>query len=94
MPQREPAREPEDLDRLFLERAIAGDVEGVIELYEADAVLAFPLGEITVDRGNIRVVYHKLISSGQKFQGEVRNTLVNCDIPMTSTTLPGTQPWK
>ena len=37
----ERARQPEDLDRLFLERANAGDVNGVVELYKPQAVLAF-----------------------------------------------------
>ncbi len=37
---REPALEPEDLGRLFLERANAGDVEGIVALYEPEAVLA------------------------------------------------------
>jgi ketosteroid isomerase-like protein len=37
----ERALQPEDLDRLFLERANAGDVDGVVDLYEPDAVLAF-----------------------------------------------------
>src|SRR5262245_8560778 len=36
----ERARQPEDLDRLFLERANAGDVEGVEDLYEPDEVRA------------------------------------------------------
>jgi hypothetical protein len=34
----ERALAPEDLDRLFLERANAGDVDGVVALYEADAL--------------------------------------------------------
>jgi hypothetical protein len=42
--EREQAREPEDLDRFFLERARAGDVEGVVALHESDAVLASPTG--------------------------------------------------
>ena len=40
----ERALQPEDLDRLFLERANAGDVDGVVDLYEPGAVLAFPPG--------------------------------------------------
>ena len=42
--QRRPAVEPEDLDRMFLERANAGDVDGVVALYEPNAVLGFPPG--------------------------------------------------
>ena len=36
------AARPEDLSRLFVERANAGDVDGLVALYEPDAVLAFP----------------------------------------------------
>lgn len=36
----EPALNPEDLARLFVSRANAGDVEGLVALYEPDAVLA------------------------------------------------------
>jgi hypothetical protein len=39
---RERAGEPEDLGRMFLERASAGDVDGVVALYEPTAVLASP----------------------------------------------------
>jgi hypothetical protein len=35
------ALQPEDLDRPFLERAMAGDVDGVVDLSEPGAVLAF-----------------------------------------------------
>ena len=35
-----PAAQPEDLGTLFLERANAGDVEGLVALYEPGAVLA------------------------------------------------------
>ena len=41
---RDVAREPEDLARLFHERANAGDAEGLVALYEPQAVVA--AGEI------------------------------------------------
>src|ERR1700678_400235 len=64
MTKREQAREPEDLARLFVERANAGDAAGLAELYEPDAVLGFPPGEQTVGREAIRAVCEKLIASG------------------------------
>ncbi len=42
----EPALDPEDLARFFVSRANAGDVEGLVALYEPDAVLAGPEGRI------------------------------------------------
>ena len=43
-PTSEVAHDPEDLARLFLARANAGDAEGLAALYEPDAVLVGPDG--------------------------------------------------
>ena len=48
------AMQPEDLARLFVERANAGDAEGLAALYEPDAVLAFPPGQETIGRVIVR----------------------------------------
>ena len=42
------AKTPEDITRLFVERVNAGDAEGLADLYEPDAVIAFPPGQLTV----------------------------------------------
>ncbi|MDA4130343.1 MAG: nuclear transport factor 2 family protein [Thaumarchaeota archaeon] len=89
MPQREPARQPEDLDRFFLERANAGDLEGVVALYEPAAVLSYPPDQLTVGHENIRRVYAPLLAAKIKFQGEVRPAIRNGDLALTSTSLPG-----
>jgi ketosteroid isomerase-like protein len=87
---REHATQPEDLSRFFLERANAGDVEGLVALYQPDAVLAFPPGQITVGRAAIREVYETLLSTRPAFtsQGQ-RPALRNGDLALTSTRLPG-----
>ena len=54
MTERERAQEPEDVTRLFVERANARDAEGLAELYEPDAVMGFPPGHETVGRAAIR----------------------------------------
>jgi ketosteroid isomerase-like protein len=88
--EREKARAPEDLGRMFLERANAGDVDGLVALYEADAVLAFPPGTVTVGREAIREVYAKLLAARPTFTSEgQRPALVNGDIALTSTGLSG-----
>jgi ketosteroid isomerase-like protein len=86
---RERAQRPEDLDRLFLERANAGDIEGVVALYEPDAVLAFPPGRMTVGTAAIRAVYAELLASGLSFSSDIRPALQQGDIALTSTTRPG-----
>jgi ketosteroid isomerase-like protein len=63
----EDAVQPEDLSRFFLERANAGDVEGLVALYQPDAVLAFPPGQITVGRTAIREVYQTLLATRPTF---------------------------
>ena len=53
-PESPPAMEPEDLGRFFLERANAGDIEGLVALYEPEAVLAFPPGRLAAGHEEIR----------------------------------------
>ena len=55
------AQTPEDITRLFVERVNAGDAEGLADLYEPDAVIAFPPGQLTVGRDAIVALY-ELIS--------------------------------
>jgi ketosteroid isomerase-like protein len=86
--ERDTAREPEDLARYFTERANAGDVDGLVALYEPDAVLALPSGRITVGRDAIRRVYAELLASGPTFQpGDQRPALRNGDLALTSSRL-------
>jgi len=42
------AASPEDLSRLFVELGNAGDADGLADLYEPDAVMAYPPGRETV----------------------------------------------
>lgn len=58
---REPATTPEDITRLFVERANARDAEGMAELYAPDAVLAYPPGSTTVGREAIQAVLEKFL---------------------------------
>lgn len=83
---RERAAQPEDLARLVVERVNAGDAEGVAELYEPDAVLGFPVGEVTVGREAIRGVYEKLLANRPHFElEEALPTLRTGDLALTST---------
>ena len=85
----ERALQPEDLDRLFLERANAGDVDGIVNLYEPGAVLAFPPGRRVTGRSAIREVYVDLLASRPRLTGEIRPAVRNGDIAITSTVRPG-----
>jgi ketosteroid isomerase-like protein len=85
----ERARQPEDLDRLFLERANAGDVDGVVELYEPQAVLAFPPGQLAIGAAAIREIYAGLLPPRPRFTGEIRPAIRNGDLAVTSTLRAG-----
>jgi ketosteroid isomerase-like protein len=82
------ATEPDDLGRFFVERANAGDVEGLVALYEPDAVLAFPPGNVAVGSDAIRAVYRDFVAAGvQVTPGDPRPTLRVGDLALTSTRL-------
>ncbi len=85
----EAATEPEDLGRLFLERASAGDVDGVVALYEPGAVLASPPGALTVGSAAIRQVYEDLLAGRPQFSGDVRPAVRHGDLALTSTRFQG-----
>jgi len=86
----EPAAQPEDLGRYFLERANAGDVEGLVALYEPEAVLAFPAGRLTAGHDEIRKVYAELLADKPSFSSAGQSPAIrNGDLALTSTRLPG-----
>jgi ketosteroid isomerase-like protein len=83
---REKAMVPEDLTRLFVERSNAGDVDGVAELYETEAVMAYPPGQFTVGRDTIRELWAGVLAHGPHFEPETPlPTLISGDIALTST---------
>ena len=83
------AGEPEDLGRLFLERAASGDVEGIVALYAEDALLATPAGGALRGRAAIRDFYRALLPARPAFAGEVRPALRVGDLALTSTRFSG-----
>jgi ketosteroid isomerase-like protein len=82
----EKALKPEDLTRLFVERANAGDAAGIAELYEERAVMAYPPGAVTEGREAIRLLWEKVLANAPHFSSEASlPTLVSGDIALTST---------
>jgi ketosteroid isomerase-like protein len=87
---RDAAREPDDLGRLFVERAHAGDVEGLVALYEPDAVLATPDGGEVRGEAEIRRFYAALVASAPRFTpGSQHPALRLGELALTSTRLAG-----
>jgi len=85
----ETARDPQDLARLLVSRANSGDVEGMVALYEPDAVLSCGDGRIAVGRDAIRKFYTDVLATGRRFDlGKQRPALLGADLALTSTRLP------
>jgi uncharacterized protein (TIGR02246 family) len=86
MTEREKAQKPEDITRLFVERANAKDAEGLAALYEEEAVMAYPPGEQTVGREAIRKLWEEALPHMPKFEPETPlPTLISGDLGLTST---------
>src|SRR5687768_2466960 len=84
----ESALEPEDIACFFVERANAGDVEGLVALYEPNAVVAGPNGTVVIGHEAIRAFYAELLASRPQFEpGEQRPALRQGEIALTSTRL-------
>lgn len=82
------ASEPEDLARLFNERANAGDVEGLVALYEPEAVVA--VGHVVATGHEaIRQFYTDLLSRKSEFpEVEALPAIRNGTVAMTFARLP------
>ena len=84
----EPAACPEDLAKFFVLRANAGDVEGLVALYEPDAILACGDGQTAIGTDAIRRFYTELLATRPQFAaGEQAIPLQNGDVALTSSRL-------
>ena len=85
----EPAKSPGDLEIFFLSRANDGDVEGLVALYEPNAVLVTGDGKLVTGTQAIRDFYSDLLSSHPKFTPGVPAPVIQSgDIALTSSSLP------
>src|ERR1700752_1065755 len=85
---REPARDPQDLERMLIARQHAGDVDGMVALFEADAVV--DTGDALLQgHSAIRAYFARGVAEGRKFQvGQQRPAVINGDLALPSTRLP------
>lgn len=88
---REPANDPQDLERLLVARENAGDVAGMTALFEPDAVVDIGGGTFLRGKEAIHEFFTKLQVTGfgpekRKFEfGEQRPALICGDLALTST---------
>ena len=86
---REPARDPQDLERLLVSRLRAGDVDGMTALFEPDAILDCGGGQLKLGREAIRKFHAELVATGRKFDlGDQRPAMISGDLALTSTRSP------
>jgi ketosteroid isomerase-like protein len=84
-----PARDPQDLERLLVARQRAGDVEGMVALYEPGAVLDSGDGRPKRGKEEIRAFFAELVAAGRKFEsGRQSPAAISGDLALTSTRLP------
>lgn len=65
------ARTPEDCDRLFGECVNAGEVEGVVALYEESACFVQRDGGVAAGHSEIRKVVSRIVAMKPDLQGDV-----------------------
>ncbi len=89
-PDREPATDPNDLERMFIDRSNAADLDGLVALYEPDAVLmTFPERKVASGLTEIRAALERMLADQQEYVlGAQRPPLISGDLALTSTRLP------
>jgi len=84
-----PAREPQDLERLLVARQHGGDIDGMMVLYEPQAVVDCGDGRVLRGTDAIRAYFAGTVAAGRKFAvGEQRPPVVCGELALTSTRLP------
>ena len=81
-----PATEPNDLEQLFIERANAGDIDGLVALYEPDAVVDFGNGRIAEGAAQIRDSLVEFLADRPQFKPSNQvAALCGGDLALTSS---------
>ena len=89
MKQIKSARDPQELEPLLIARANAGDVDGMVALFEENAVLVIGGGKFARGTREIREFYVELLATGYVFHaGEPYPAVLNGDLALTSSRYP------
>ncbi|MCP4021561.1 MAG: nuclear transport factor 2 family protein [Desulfobacteraceae bacterium] len=80
------AQEPNDLEKFFVERANAGEVEGLVALYEPNAVVSYGDGKVAIGLNQIREFFIKFVAKQPQFDPSNQSAaLCSGDIALTSS---------
>ena len=82
------AGSPEDLEPAFAAAVQAGDLDGIVGLYAADAVVSLPRGREAAGHAAIREAFAAALAAGALEVGAARvRAVVNGDLAMTTAAL-------
>src|SRR5262245_32826728 len=84
------ARSPEEWPQQFTQCLNAGDLDGVLALYEDDARFVDRSGETLVGRDRIRDIIAGLIDSRTRMHGQVVRSVVIDDVALLYSDFSGT----
>ena len=76
------ARTPEDVHRLWSEYFVAGDLDGLLSLYEPDATFAAQTGASVTGKLAIREVLAAFIARRRNFEIEIGRALQSGDVAL------------
>ena len=83
-----PAKEPNDLEKFFVERANAGDVEGLVALYEPNAIVAYDDGRVATGHSQIREFFVRFLTNRPQLDPSLQaSALCSGDLALTSSRL-------
>lgn len=83
-----PANDPNDLEKYFVACANAGDVEGLVALYEPNAIVAGDDGEIAIGLNQIREFFVKFLAKRPQLDPSTQAAaLCSGDLALTSSRL-------
>jgi hypothetical protein len=81
-----PATEPNDLERLFVERANAGDIEGLVALYELNATIACGDDVVAIGLNQIRQFLVRFLADRPQLGQSSQAPALHCgDLALTSS---------
>jgi hypothetical protein len=89
-PDREPARDPQDLERLLISRQWVGDIDGMAALFESHAVVDSGEGQLTLGRKAIRALFADITATGRKFAAGQTPAVFSGDLALTTRLPDGT----
>lgn len=90
----DPAGSPSEVAARFIDGINRGDLDALVTLYDADAILHWPAGTTTRGRTAIRAVLGQLIGTRPRMTGHVEHVLTADDTAMSvgSWTMRGVAP--